>query len=352
MMNTLRNQRGLTLIELMIALGLGIVVLTAVMLIFANTSRSRAEMEKSNRQTENGRYASQLLTNNLRMAGYLAEFDPTPLTTTALTAIPDPCATAVADLLDALPLHVQGINDVSAAPGCVSDVKPGTDILVVRRASGCATGEADCEAFADGVPHFQASSCTPLAGGSELAMQVSSNGDYATHYFTLATGSGDFNKKRTDCTTTADIHRYRVDIFFIANNNEAGDGIPTLKRAELGAGGFAIVPLVDGIEDMQITYGIDTDNDGIADAHTEAPGSYGGCGGTACVANWRNAMSAHVGLLARNTEATAGHTDSRIYTLGQNEDGSDKSVGPFGDGYKRHVFSATTRFANPSWRRQ
>lgn len=347
-----RRQRGLTLIELMIAMALGIVVMFAVATIFANTSRSRMEMERSNQQTENGRYASQLLTNNLRMAGYLAEFDPTPLTTTALTAVPDPCATSTADLLDALPLHVQGINDAATAPSCVSDLKPGTDILVIRRVSSCVAGAADCEGFAAGAPHFQASLCTPVAGGSELAMQVTNNSDYATHYFTLSTNSSDFNKTRTDCSTPADIHRYHVDIYFVANNNDPGDGIPTLKRAELGASGFSITPLVDGIEDLQITYGLDTNNDGVPDVFTEAPGSYGGCSGTACVTNWRNAMSARVSLLARNIEASAGYTDSRTYTLGENENGTEKTVGPFGDGYKRHVFSATTRFSNPAWRRQ
>jgi type IV pilus assembly protein PilW len=348
------HQRGLTLIELMIAVGLGITVLLAVSSIFANSSRSRMEMEKSNRQTENGRYAMQLLTNNLRMAGYLAEFDPTPLTTTALTAVPDPCATNISDLLDALPLHVQGINDASSGPSCLSDLKSGTDILVIRRASSCSVGQANCDAMETGTPYFQASLCTPT-DGTELAAKIDSNqsnASYAANYFTLSTNSGDFNKHKTDCTTVAPVSRYHVDIFFIANNNEAGDGIPTLKRAELSSGTFTITPLVDGIEDMQISYGIDLDNNGTPDVYSESPGSYGGCGGSACITNWRNTMSANISLLSRNTEPTVGYSDNRTYTLGLNENGSEKTVGPFGDNYKRHVFSTTALFANPAWRRQ
>lgn len=348
------RQRGISLIELMIALVLGLLILFSMTVLFANTSRSRMELEKSNRQTENGRYASQLLAGNLRMAGYLAEFDPSPLTITALTALPNPCATATADLIDALPLHVQGVNDATSAtaPSCVSDLKSGTDVLVVRRVNSCAAGSSGCAAFANGAPHFQASLCAPATGGTELSYPVTGNADYAANYFTLATSSGSFTKHKSDCTATAEVYRYNVHVYFIANNNESGDGIPTLKRAELGAGSFSIVPLVEGIENLQIDYGIDSDNDGIPNAYTQNPGGYNSCSANDCVQNWRNVMTARINLLARNTELSAGHTDNRVYALGFNDDGSEKTAGAFNDGYKRHVFSETVRLANPAWRRE
>lgn len=336
----MKRQVGLSLVELMIAIALGLIVLLAVTAIFANTSRGRTEMEKSNRQTENGRYASQLLMNNLRMAGYLAEFDPTPLASPA--ALPDPCATETNELIDALPLHVQGTDDAAVTPGCIDDLRAGTDILIVRRTSSCVAGAADCAAFADGTPHFQASLCAP-GDGTELSAAISTSADYALNYFALSTSSSDFTRRKSDCVTPANIQRYHVHIYFIANNNESGDGIPTLKRAELGPGGFTVVPLVDGVENMQIEYGLDADGNGTPDNYTTAPVS---------VDDWRNAMSARVHLLVRNTEGTPGHTDSRNYTLGMNAGGGDKTVGPFGDNLKRHVYATTIRFANPSWRRQ
>lgn len=337
----MKKQHGLTLIELMIAMALGIIVLLAITVIFSNTSRSRTEMEKSNRQTENGRYASQILMNNLRMAGYLAEFDPTPLTLPG--TLPDPCATVLSDLTTALPVHVQGIDDATVAPGCLSDLKTGTDILVLRRTSSCAAGASDCAAFANGTPHFQASLCSPATGGTELGFPVANNADYAANYFTLSDNSADFTKHKANCTDLADIFRYHVHIYFVANNNEDGDGIPTLKRAELGTGGFTIVPLVDGIENMQIEYGLDANNDGIPDSLVPNPPA---------VADWNNAMAARIHLLVRNTEGTIGHADNRTYTLGLDSDGNNKTAGPFGDTFKRHVYATTIRFANPSWRRQ
>lgn len=337
-----RRQSGLSLVELMIALTLGLIVLAAMTSVFIGSNRTRNEMQKSTQQQESGRYASQLLSDNLGLAGYLAEFDLGPLTTPA--ALPDPCATAVGDLLTALPLHVQGIDDGAATPSCISDARAGTDILVVRRVSSCIAGAANCDAYVAGIPHFQASLCTPTDGSNiELARAMTSDADYAAHYFALSYTAADFTRRSTDCATAAARQRYLVHIYYIANNNESGDGIPTLKRAELGAGAFTIVPLVDGIENMQVEYGIDNDNNGAPDTYTPAP---------ADTAAWRNVMAARVHLLARNSTASPGYTDNRSYTLGRDASGADKVSGPFGDGFKRHAYSTTAQMINPSWRRQ
>lgn len=333
-----QRQRGLSLIELMIAVTISLLVLTALTAIFISSTRSRNEMQKSTQQQESGRYASQLLADNLKLAGYLAEFDSTPLATPA--ALPDPCETATSGLLTALPMHVQGVNNAAAIPSCISDVKAGTDIVVVRRVSTCAAGATGCAAFVEGEPHFQASLCTPTDGsGGELAHAINTDADYAAYYFALSKVAADFKRHKTSCVATdfAAIQRYLVHIYFVANNNVDGDGIPTLKRAELGANQFNIVPLVDGIENMQVEYGVDSDNDGVPNSYTSAPTS---------TADWRNVMSANVHLLARNTISTAGYSDTRTYTLG------DTEVAAPADGYKRHVYSTTAQFVNPSWRRQ
>lgn len=341
-MRPLHHQRkcqgGFSIAELMVAVTISLLVLTALSAVFISTTKSRNEMQKSTQQQENGRYASQLLMDHLKLAGYYAEFDPS-LLATPLT-LPDPCAADRTGLLTALPLHVQGVNDGGEAPSCVTDVKSGTDIVVVRRVSSCAVGSMGCAGFAAGMFHFQASLCTPNDGsGGELAHAISTDADYAEHYFKLSTAKGDFTLHKTSCSPSdiADIHRYIVHIYYIANNNNVGDGIPTLKRVELGAGSFDVVPLVDGVENMQIEYGIDGDADGIPETYTSAP---------ADSATWRNAMSARIHLLTRNLIETKGYVDNKSYVLG------DKTIEAPSDSYKRHVFATTVQFVNPSWRRQ
>jgi len=355
------SEKGFSILELMVAIAIGLMVLAGLVTIFVNNSRARNEIEKANRQTESGRYAMELITHDLHNAGYYAEFDPLvlPLPST----LPNPCDVTLAGLKAALPLHVQGYDNASTSPGTCSltDLKNtnAADILVVRRATTCVAGTTGCDA-PTGVPYFQASLCN---SATELLMTDPVN------YYALDFGfsSGSLNRHKRDCIasppgTVADKHRYRTDIYFVANNNEGSDGVPTLKRAELGAGVFTIVPLVEGVENMQIEYGVDTTGidpvtcadlanptpDGVVDVYEVAPT----CSVAANVTKkWQRVVAIKVHLLARNTEQTVGHTDGKTYTLGLKADGTPNTVGsPFNDAFKRHVYQSTVRLNNPAGR--
>ncbi|TDF65910.1 PilW family protein [Cupriavidus sp. L7L] len=340
---------GYTIIELMVAITLGLLIIAALTTLFVNNSQTRDEIERANEQTENGRYAVQLLTDDLRNAGYLAEFNGALLSLPATT--PDPCATALADLKVALPIAVQGNDNAASIPTCLSDVKAGSDIVVVRRASGCAVGTPDCDALIAGAPYFQASGCTSAA---ELSSPTVAN------YYGLDVDTTKLTLHQKDCKppttpgTLAALHQYRTHIYFIANNDKNGDGIPTLKRAELGAAGFTIVPLVEGIENMQIEYGIETavPTTGAASVFTADPAGYAGCVEPACVGYWRNVVSVKLYLLARNKKQSMGYTDGKLKTfaMGMNADGTANTVGPFNDAYRRHAYTSLIRVNNTAGR--
>lgn len=378
--NNLREfHRGFSLIELMIAITLGLLIMTGLVSIFVKNSQARTEIERSNRQLESGRYAMSLLTEDLRMAGYFSSFNPyekiigaspeaPPLgaDTSPVTAAmgyppaPDPCDTTVANLNRTFFFHVQGYDNAATVPSCVSDTRAGSDILVVRRLSTCVAGptlEAGCDALPNGAPYFQASNCFQA---TELASNTGSRRDYQTN-FVLNTDLALATLRTLSCATSpgvpapaADYRRYLTHIYFVANNNAAGDGIPTLKRAELGVGGFTIVPLVEGIETIQFEYGVgNTANSAIISAYTADPWTYNGCAGHACLLNWLHTYSVKVNLLARNVEQSPGWTDNKIYTLGLKADGSANlfpASGTYGDRYKRHAYNAVVRLDNPSGR--
>lgn len=341
-------QQGVSLIELMIALTLGVLVLLSLTALYIKSSDIRNDNERTSRQVESGRYALQIITQDLQMAGYYAEFNPGP-TGAAITvpaSKPDPCATAVASLAAAIPLHVQGYDNGASAPTCLSDVKTGTDILVIRRSSGCTPGSGDCDALVTGDYLFQASSCinsSELGAATPVYYQLGQNG---------ASGVT-FSLHQRNCSTVAATRRYLVRIYFIANNNKSGDGVPTLKRAELGPTGFTISPLVDGIENLQIEYGLDTAGNGSPAAYTASPDGYSGCTNTTtptCMQYWQSVVTAKIHLLARNTTTKAGFVDSKTYSLGLTAAGAANTVGPFSDAYQRHAYQSTVRLYNPGGR--
>jgi type IV pilus assembly protein PilW len=343
------RQFGYTIIELMIAITISLIILASLVAIFANNSRTRVEIERANQQTENGRYALQIIVDDLHNAGYLAEFNPAPLGTPATK--PDPCSTTLTgpnSLNSALPLAVQGYdNGATPALTCVgNDLRPGTDILVVRHASTCAVGSASCDANVANDAYFQTSGCN---SPTELA-----SGNVAS-YYVLDTNPASFTLHQKDCVTLASQYQYRTHIYFVANNDHANDGIPTLMRAELGAGSFSIVPLVEGIENLQIEYGLDTSvpTTGTPAVYNANPDTYNAaCGITPsiCVGYWRNVVAAKINVLARNTSTTQGYVDNKVYTLGLNFDGTVNTVGPFNDAYKRHAYESVVKLNNPAGR--
>jgi len=343
----LYSLRGYTLVELMVSITIGLMVLAALVTLFAGNSRQRAEVERANEQTDNGLYALQLLSEDLRDAGYLASFNPGTVTgpnpqLAIPVALPNPCATNLATLNSAIVLAVQGYDNGANAPGCLNDLRPGTDILVVRRASTCAVGTLGCDPQVPGDVYLQASGCT-----AEFS---------AGTYYALDTSLLNLQLHQKDCVTLALLYKYRTHIYFIANNYKPGDGIPTLMRAELGVTGGALtfntVPLVEGVENLQLEYGLDTNapTTGSPALYVANPSTYNGCAPAVCVSNWRNTVAVQINLLARNQTVTQGYTDAKTYNLGLTAAGVANVVGPFNDGFKRHLYATVARLYNPAGR--
>jgi type IV pilus assembly protein PilW len=334
---------GYTLVELMVSIVIGLIILAALVTLFAGNSRQRGEIERANEQTENGRYAVQLLSEDLRDAGYLASFNPGTVVgpnpqLVIPGAQPNVCATDVPTLNSAMSLPVQGYDDGAVVPGCLADVRAATDILVVRRASTCAVGTAGCDPQLAGDVYLEASGCaTEFSAGT---------------YYVLDSNVPSLNLHQKDCVTAALLYQYRTHIYFVANDDKPGDGIPTLKRAELGTGIFNIVPLVEGIENLQLEYGLDTNvpTTGSPAVYTADPNTYNGCAPATCVSYWRNTVAVQINLLARNQTPTQGYTDTKTYTLGLTAAGGPNIVGPFNDNYKRHTYSTVARLYNPAGR--
>jgi type IV pilus assembly protein PilW len=336
MRDPVKSVAGFSLIELMISIALGLVVLAVLGTIFANTSAARAELQRSSQQIDNGRYAVDVLSEDLQLAGYFGELNVGALIVPP--ALPDLCSMVPADWLAAVPIHMQGVDDGAAVPACIpATLKSGTDIVAVRRARTCVAGSAGCEPIVPTQPYLQVGLCG--TSGNAYALGIAA--DTA------------FPHTLKDCATLAGQRRYVVHVYFVSDDNGSGANIPTLKRLELNGAGYTEVALVEGVERLQIEYGIDTDGDGAPNAYTPDPASYtyAGCGSCTPPINWANVVTAKLHVLSRAIEASPGYVNGKVYELGLDAAGAPVRVGPFNDGYRRHVYSAAVRMMNPSGRR-
>ena len=375
-----RLQSGLSLIELMISITIGLLILASLSTLFINQNKSRIELDKSNRMIDNGRYAMELLSTNLRLAGFYDNFAPV----SPATAVYDPCdAAALTDPtknFSILNLHVQGYNAATATTQIATmpcaaalnttanasycsptyttvnacTLKAGSDILVVRRAS-TATSSA-----VNKLTYLQVSMCQTDTAAPPNNYQIVTAPAVSPVSFT--------SMHKKDCATTSDLRQFMTNTYFISPNNNVtggvGDGIPTLKQLDQFG---TVTPLVEGIEYLQVDYGVDGDSnsDGImddinldgainSDDLDGAADSYSatctGCLTTADWAKyWSNVVSVRINIVARNQDKTTGSSDSKSYNLGL-----AGSFTPTGTDltYKRHSFTQLIRLVNPSGRRE
>lgn len=342
-----RAVRGLTLVELMVAITLGLLIATALVLLYSNVSRTNQEMSKTNLLIENGRFAMQVLQEDVEHAGFWG-----PIDALQATAIPDPCldyaawpagAARDAYVTNLLAIPVQGSSSGASYATCgsaLANVVARSDVLFVRHASTCVVGTG-CEGAGDTGPHMQVSSCrTEPVPEPAYVVETTAAMDARTPRI-----------RAKNCTTEVPRRKLVANIYFVANG--AG-GVPTLMRMSYANGTYgAAQALVEGIEAFQVEYGIDDKgSNGLpisatnpADGNTDR---YKSCtDASPCTLDeLANAVSLRLHILARNLEPTPGHVDRKDYTVGP------LAIPAPNDAYKRHLFTTTVRLVNPSSRRE
>ena len=366
------RQRGLSLVELMVAIAISLVILAALVAMFVNTSRGSREFARANSMIESGRLAVQLLENDVVHAGYWGTYVPAFDDQTASvapvdepTAVPDPCfaydPVAWDDVYvnSLIGIGIQAYDDATVCAGIITDRQPNTDVLIVRHLETCVPGggSPNCDAAVAGRLYFQSTLClTDPVPGRVLA-------------------TVGFPYLRRDCATAADTRRFMSTIYYVRNYSvTAGDGIPTLMRSQFDLSGITLehqppVPMIEGIEGFRVELGVDdlsetgdaVDYDAEidwSDPDTRTTPTNRGDGvpdgafvrcttAVPCtVDQLTNLTAVKVYILARSREPSQGMTDTKTYAMG-----GGFTLGPFDDAFQRHVFVTTMRLPNISGRR-
>jgi len=312
-----RAQRGLTLVETMIAMVIGLVIVAAMAALFVGSSHSRREVQSSADVIENGRYATDVLDRELSQAGFLGTLATPTGNTVAL------CSTAIADWENSLEVHAVGLNNADADPACLAR-KAGTDAIFIQRASTCEVGDAACEAESASNGYLQVSECGP---------------EYGVTPFVVAAGgtAASFPLKTKDCAAAKAGKRKLIRrIYYVS----AAD---VLSYVDVSLGGVsAPVALVEGIEQMQFSYAFDADGDGTAECFAS---TLAGCAG----AQWPQVVGVRLWLLARSDVASRNNAAATQFVM----DDTTVNVAASATGnLKRRVYSSYIPFVTPKSRRE
>ena len=335
-MNSRRASSGFSLIELLIAMTIGLVVLTVIATVFARTSSGRGDLDRVSRLVENSRFAADIVGDDVRHAGFYGTFMPP---SDAVFSDPSPCGWNTADITllgwqptaspPRFPAQLQGFDDAGATVtqlNCLPDRVAGTDVLVVRRASSRPVLPAQVTATSI---YVQASQCINDA----VPLRVSNS----AAQLTLRTAA-------CDVANLAGIRRYFVRVYYVASCNECApsDGIRTLKRMEVVDNVTRVVSLAEGVENLQFEYAFDTNDDGTPE---QMRTDISGIGPTA---SWANVVAVRMHVLMRSTDpGMSAETTPTLFDLGPGHAGVSCP-----DRFKCRLLTTTFRLNNVAGRRE
>lgn len=279
------NQQGLTLIEIMIALLIGAFLLGGVLQVFTNTRQTYRVQDNMSRLQENARLAMEFLSFDVRMSGFLgcptlANITPTVI---AQPQNPNPNTGIPAFSFTSGEL-VRGANNVAnnwnaGACSASNSCKAGSDTITLQFGGSCgahltgnlATDNANIQIPADNTCNIQTfdvlliSDCTT----ADVFVATSASNGTGTQTIAHANNQNTSNNLSKAYPADAELFQLRSYTYFVRTGNS---GLPSLWRQDNAkvTGGDNPIELVEGVEDMQITYGADTDADGVPNYYVPA----------------------------------------------------------------------------------
>jgi type IV pilus assembly protein PilW len=356
----MKRQSGLSLVELMVALVLGLIVVAAVIELFISTRQLYRTQDVKARMQEDGRYALYHIGELLARAGYRGcnslmtqkaaddeDFDSGE--TQGARAMQN-LLTTDADYFWSMEQPVFG-HEASgnvwepAKPGALNDAVTGSDILTIRTVGsayipilsqqnnyfevGTDNGLDDCD------PALEPNTCSNIVMVSNCdfttVFQVTNDPSNGQLHYAAGTGiPGNKNEELVGIYgPNSWVNTIASHSFYVRNNP---DGVPSLYQKTLDGSAQAIL---EGVEQMQIQYGVDTNGDLAVDSYENANN----------VAFWSEVVSVRISLVMVNLEDDGIDTNLALGDGGYFLNGVE--VNP-DDGRLRRVYTQTIMLKNRS----
>lgn len=337
----MHKQRGVSLIELMVSMALGLLLTAGILQVFASNSQAYRFHEALSRIQENGRFALDELTREIRMAGYLgcssqattisnwldgppADFDPA-LGIQGWEANGTATGAALTLDYDAASVSTNSgrwtTNGGAALPAF--DALPGSDIVRVWRGDENVPRlvSIDTDTFVITGPHdFAAQDFLMLSDcrTADWVQACSVNPAGTDTEIGVGAGCALGNDAGLEISSSpgGEVSRILGNLYYVSR--ESADDPPALYRsrltesAEAGAG----EPLVEGVESLQILFGIDENGDRRIDRHVTANN----------VPDWRSVVAVRISLLLVSTENNVVDAAQPVFFNGAVQNPTDRRL--------------------------
>lgn len=276
-MNMNKQQRGISLVEVLVALVISLFLLGGIIQVYVGNKASYSFTNAISRVQENGRFAMDTITQDLRMAGFwgCALFDP------------DDTENIVNNLDPAGPGYDPALYDFvlrGAIEGTDNDGLNGSDSVTLRGSkpnqvnvhppyntstsanihvtanNKVQPGDIVMVSNCRGADIFQVTNTTTSTNANQNAVvHNTGTGSPGNHNPDSCQGGNAHCLSQTYGADSA-MFELQTVTYSIA---VGASGEPALWRSENGTN----VELIDGVEQMQVLYGVDTDDDNFANQY-------------------------------------------------------------------------------------
>jgi type IV pilus assembly protein PilW len=314
----MNNQRGYTLIEIFIALAVGLALFAGILSVFVGMKTTTQETATYGELQENGRFALSVLSDDLLRQNFWGDYTGN-LGMSMLNAVPGvPGNECIGEGLNngTFPVAAGHFRTIwgktvvnKSMMGCIDDAKIGSDIIQFKRAVSA-----------------------PLTVSTSNNYYITSNLSQAA----IFTGTD------IPALTSSQLWEYQHRIYYIREEAQGNNIVPVLMQGRLTTQ-MTFDPIIDGIEMIRFMYGIDTDAPtdpgyGIVDSFLSADNM--------TLTQWDNGnnnrvLAVRIYVLARSILPDNKYTNTNTYHLG------DFSFTPeAGDHYRRLLFNSTITLYN------
>ena len=288
----LNKRKGFTLVELMVSIVISSIIMLGVVSLYSSSRKGQKTNESLARIQENLRFAANMISKDARMAGYAG------CRSSSVTNVLND-TTGVYDFDKHITGYEGGVStfpsQFPATGTSAGDRVANTDAVAIIRVSstGCkitghnsAAATIFLDATACGIEADEILSITDCSQTSIFRVTGPTTPDAHIVHNTGAVGDGPPNCSKklgpnatpgTGCVGTfttytfnedARVHKYIMHAYFIGVSTSGQT--KSLYIVDLDKGVTSATELVEGIEDFQITYGVDSDDDGFPERFIKA----------------------------------------------------------------------------------
>ena len=300
-----RRQHGMTLVEVMVSITVGLILLSGVISIFSSNKTAYRLQESTNVLDENARFALNQIQYHLRMADHWGGVESEVISLEgALAALPIAASTCTqskaVSAVGFFALEGAASSPLSCIPN--DDYQPNTDVLIIRYAGPERTASVALKA---GAVYLRAN-----VGAEGMLFVGSALGSLPSPLYDPAEPAHQSPNKAN--------YEYKTVIYFIRKCasqdlgtagvcDAADDAIPTLTRLVLNDTTLVQEDVVAGVEQLQASYGLLSDAAQPKIRYAKAADIVAG--------DWVKVVNVQVSMIVRGTEYDVTHADGRAFKL-------------------------------------